>query len=287
MPRYVEECDYDIVTGMAPTRNGFAGGALEGRIAGLAIENSADVLCEVAVSKQYTSRKIEINAFTNLSVRTTKTHVALWRPTLTSDQEGNFQIEFDVPDDNTTWCMQALAFSKTMATCLMQKEILAQRTLMVQPSLPRFLRSGDKTQLMANVQNAADSAVKAVALVELFDPRTDKVLKSKKFVTRESGSEAHDPRKGVRTEGRQNRRASKQMGAGTEDAARQWRWRTTETARPAKFIDGHGGSTFLPDRRTRVGSTRCASTIGRQVTQRIDGLQESDVVLHLRPAQHC
>ena len=124
---------------------------------------------------------VDNSALENLSVRTTKTHVALWRPTLTSDQEGNFQIEFDVPDDNTTWCMQALAFSRTMATCLMQKEILAQRTLMVQPSLPRFLRSGDKTQLMANVQNAADSAVKAVALVELFDPRTDKVLKSKKF----------------------------------------------------------------------------------------------------------
>ncbi|MBP5345022.1 MAG: hypothetical protein J6Y99_02285 [Bacteroidales bacterium] len=121
------------------------------------------------------------SALDNISVRTSKTHVALWRPTLTSDQEGNFQIEFDVPDDNTTWCMQALAFSRTMATCLMQKEILAQRTLMVQPSLPRFLRSGDKTQLKANVQNAADSAVKAVALVELFDPRTDKVLKSKKF----------------------------------------------------------------------------------------------------------
>lgn len=121
------------------------------------------------------------SALDNISVRTTKTHVALWRPTLTSDQEGNFQIEFDVPDDNTTWCMQALAFSRTMATCLMQKEILAQRTLMVQPSLPRFLRSGDKTKLMANVQNAADSAVKAVAMVELFDPRTDKVLKSKKF----------------------------------------------------------------------------------------------------------
>ncbi|MBP5680141.1 MAG: hypothetical protein J6X31_03765, partial [Bacteroidales bacterium] len=133
------------------------------------------------VSKQSASKSTGMNPFGNISVRTTKTHVALWRPTLTSDMEGNFQIEFDVPDDNTTWCMQALAFSKTMATCLMQKEILAQRTLMVQPSLPRFLRSGDKTKLMANVQNAADSAVKAVALVELFDPRTDKVLKSKKF----------------------------------------------------------------------------------------------------------
>ncbi|MBQ7239310.1 MAG: hypothetical protein IJS20_11010, partial [Bacteroidales bacterium] len=184
MLTYGEERLADVVVGMASTRNGFAGGALEGRIAGLAIENSADVLCEVAevpIGKQSASKSTGMNPFGNVSVRTSKTHVALWRPTLTSDQEGNFQIEFDVPDDNTTWCMQALAFSRTMATCLMQKEILAQRTLMVQPSLPRFLRSGDKTKLMANVQNAADSAVKAVALVELFDPRTDKVLKSKKF----------------------------------------------------------------------------------------------------------
>ena len=64
---------------------------------------------------------VDNSALDNISVRTTKTHVALWRPTLTSDMEGNFQIEFDVPDDNTTWCMQALAFSRTMATCLMQK----------------------------------------------------------------------------------------------------------------------------------------------------------------------
>lgn len=120
------------------------------------------------------------NGFDNIELRTDEVKVALWAPQLTTDAEGNISLEWDVPNFNTTWCMQALAYDKSMASSLLTKTILVQRPLMVQPSLPRFLRAGDQTELAANVMNASDEAQTADVLVELFDPRTDKVIKSQR-----------------------------------------------------------------------------------------------------------
>ena len=117
--------------------------------------------------------------FGDIDLRTEQTHVAVWLPTLTADEDGNFQIDFDMPSDNTTWCLQALAYTQTLATDIFRAEVLAQRPVMVQPSLPRFLRSGDKTALFANVQNASDTVQQVSILIELFDPRTDKVIESR------------------------------------------------------------------------------------------------------------
>ena len=117
--------------------------------------------------------------FDGIELRSGEVKVALWAPQLTTDEQGNISLEWDVPNFNTTWCMQALAYDNSMASSLLTKTILVQRALMVQPSLPRFLRAGDKTELAANVMNASDETVEAKVIIELFDPRTDKVLTSK------------------------------------------------------------------------------------------------------------
>ncbi len=119
------------------------------------------------------------SVLSSLPVRSTQTHVALWRPTLTAGDDGTFSLDFDLPDENATWILQALAYTKTLAADVLRREIVAQRPVMVQPSLPRFLRTGDVTTLLANVQNATDSALHVTALVELFDPRTEAILSTR------------------------------------------------------------------------------------------------------------
>ncbi|MCR5394348.1 MAG: hypothetical protein K6E86_03035 [Bacteroidales bacterium] len=170
------------------------GEALQGRIAGLSLKSSKRASRAAEVNTVYDDEEIKVavstadaagnavaqTTFDDIAVRSTQTHVALWRPTLTTDSAGIVQITFDMPSDNATWHLQALAFTRSLATDLWHTEVVAQRPVMVQPSLPRFLRAGDGTTLSANVQNASDSAIQASVLVELFDPRTEQVLDSRR-----------------------------------------------------------------------------------------------------------
>lgn len=111
-------------------------------------------------------------------LRTGDVHVALWEPRLESDAEGNISVTFDVPQQNTTWVVQALAYSNTLTTDRWSAHVLAQRPLMVQPVLPRFLRQGDLAELKAQVLNATDETQTAHVVIELFDPRTLAVMQT-------------------------------------------------------------------------------------------------------------
>ncbi len=106
---------------------------------------------------------------------------ALWQPMLTSDDKGVINLEFEVPNFNTTWNTQALAWNEKTVGNSWMAEVLTQKPLMVRSSMPRFLRQGDKTQLAATVQNATDQAAKCDAVIELFDPRSGDIFATRKF----------------------------------------------------------------------------------------------------------
>lgn len=113
--------------------------------------------------------------------RETDVKVALWRPMLTSDDNGNLVVEFEAPNYSTTWIMQAIAYTPALYTHRIEKRIITRKPLMVKSSLPRFVRQGDKVSFAANVQNATDEPAAADALVEIFDPRSGKVLERNTF----------------------------------------------------------------------------------------------------------
>jgi len=143
-------------------------------------EEVVSIFCqtEASLERQEAQRQLA-QALASVAVRQMQTKVALWQPMLESDEEGNISITVDIPEDNTTWRMQALAFTEHLATDTLSRQLIVQRPVMVQPALPRFLRQGDETELKAMVQNTQPHTVVADVLVELFDPRTDKVLASK------------------------------------------------------------------------------------------------------------
>lgn len=111
-------------------------------------------------------------------MRTGDLHVALWEPRLTSDEDGNVSVTFDVPQQNATWVVQALAYNDMMSSGKWDGEVLVQRPLMVQPVLPRFVRQGDHVVLKAQVMNATDTEQQAQVVFELYDPRTGEVVQS-------------------------------------------------------------------------------------------------------------
>ena len=111
----------------------------------------------------------------NITLRESDIKTALWYPMLTSDVKGNVQLEFDAPQFNTTWLLQAIGLDKDLYTDHITREVITQKPVMVRANAPRFLRHGDQATLMARVQNATDQATKATAVIELFDPRTGSI----------------------------------------------------------------------------------------------------------------
>ncbi len=145
--------------------------ALEGRAAGISVEEEA----------QAPEPKVDEAALEKVEVRESDVKVALWQPMLVSDALGNVSLEFDVPNFNTTWIMQALAYNRDLNTDKLNKQVLTNKPVMVKSSLPRFLRQGDSAQLAASLQNSTDDALDCDAIIELFNPRTDEVIMRRAF----------------------------------------------------------------------------------------------------------
>lgn len=117
----------------------------------------------------------------DIKLREADIKTALWKPMLTSDTGGNLIVEFEAPEFNTTWVMQAIAYTGNMVSSSISREVLTQKPIMVKSSLPRFVRGGDKVALKASVMNATDEATTFSAVVELFNPRTQEVVATKTF----------------------------------------------------------------------------------------------------------
>ena len=117
----------------------------------------------------------------NITLRESDVKTALWLPMLVSDEAGNISVEFEVPNFNTTWNTQAVAWDKQMHGNSWLAEVLTQKPLMVRSSLPRFVRQGDKARLAANVQNATDEPARCDAVIEIFDPRSGEIYATRNF----------------------------------------------------------------------------------------------------------
>jgi hypothetical protein len=101
------------------------------------------------------------------------TETAFFLPDLSTDKDGQVEFSFTLPESLTRWKWMSFAHTKDLATGMMVKEIVAQKQLMVQPNMPRFLREGDRITLSARVSNLTDKAVTGQATLQLIDPETN------------------------------------------------------------------------------------------------------------------
>ncbi len=103
---------------------------------------------------------------------------AFWRPSLVTDADGNVDIVFTVPQANASWSFKAFGWTKALEAAGIDTRAMSSKPIMVQPSLPRFLRQGDKATLLCTVFNATDDEAEVVTTVELFDPMSGSVVKT-------------------------------------------------------------------------------------------------------------
>ena len=111
-----------------------------------------------------------------VQVRENMNETAFFYPALESDNNGNVAIRFTLPESVTTWKFMGLAHDKEMRNGLLVDEAVAQKTVMVQPNMPRFLREGDKSTIVVKLFNTSDKNVSGNARMQILDPETNKVV---------------------------------------------------------------------------------------------------------------
>lgn len=111
-----------------------------------------------------------------VQVRENMNETAFFYPALESDNNGNVAIRFTLPESVTTWKFMGLAHDKEMRNGLLVDEAVAQKTVMVQPNMPRFLREGDKSCIVVKLFNTSDKKVSGNARMQILDAETQKVV---------------------------------------------------------------------------------------------------------------
>ncbi|MGE9977513.1 alpha-2-macroglobulin family protein [Prevotella sp. SGI.167] len=115
-------------------------------------------------------------ALNHVQIRENLNETAFFYPALESDNQGNVAINFTLPESVTTWKFMGLAHDMEMRNGMLVDEAVAQKTVMVQPNMPRFLREGDKSTIVVKLFNTSDKKVSGNARMQILDPETNKVV---------------------------------------------------------------------------------------------------------------
>ena len=132
---------------------------LQGQIAGLDVESPE--LPESAI------RGTKDGAFSEL---------AFFRPILRTDANGEVKISFTLPESLTSWHLLGFAHDKDLFTTQIDETIVAQKELMAELYLPRFLRSGDEASFTASIRNMSERMQQGKAFCIIMDAETERVL---------------------------------------------------------------------------------------------------------------
>lgn len=107
------------------------------------------------------------------SVRENLSELAFFAPTLQAAKDGQVTLSFTLPEALTTWHLMGIAHTRDMMHGFIEGEAVAQKAVMVQPNVPRFVRTGDKTTLSARIFNTSVKPVSGTAHLTLIDPATE------------------------------------------------------------------------------------------------------------------
>lgn len=97
---------------------------------------------------------------------------AFFFPNLYADTAGNYIFSFTIPEALTQWKWLSFAHTKDLAFGSNSATITTQKTLMVQPNAPRFLREGDNLEFVTKIANLSDKELTGQCTLELFDAIT-------------------------------------------------------------------------------------------------------------------
>ena len=114
-------------------------------------QSAVKMTADNGVEEAALSAGAEAGSMTEPQVRTNLNTLAFFAPALRTDADGTVTYRFTVPELLTRWNVKGLAITKDVKIGTLDKTLVTSKPLMVQPNMPRFLRSGDSLALMAKV----------------------------------------------------------------------------------------------------------------------------------------
>jgi hypothetical protein len=108
-----------------------------------------------------------------VQIRTNFNETAFFFPQLYADSSGKYQFSFQFPDAVTQWKWMSFAHTKDLATGYAEQKLQTQKSLMVQPNIPRFLREGDQMELSVKIANLTNKELTGTITLELIDATTN------------------------------------------------------------------------------------------------------------------
>ena len=156
--------------------------ALQGQISGLNIVESSEESGEDAmrlggISAEEEDAETAETDRSDAVVRSDLSELAFFYPQLRTDSRGQTSIEFTLPEGLTSWHLHGLAHTSDMMTAEWQETVTAEKELMAELTLPRFLRNGDDVTLTASIRNASQQRQRGEAVLEVRDAESNAVLK--------------------------------------------------------------------------------------------------------------
>lgn len=112
----------------------------------------------------------------SVQLRENMQETAFFYPALQADKNGEVILKFTLPESLTTWRFMSVAHTTDIHAGTLSGETVAQKDVMLQPNMPRFIRMGDKAQLSARIFNISEQAQNGTALLEMIDPETEEVV---------------------------------------------------------------------------------------------------------------
>lgn len=107
--------------------------------------------------------------------------LAFFMPYLTTDADGVVDINFTVPNFNTTWQLQVLGYDESLQTACKSLETVASKPVMVSTHSPRFVRTGDVVDLTATIFNNTGETVGVKGRIELVNLLTGRLIAARYF----------------------------------------------------------------------------------------------------------
>ena len=119
---------------------------------------------------------VETQVEESASLRGNFAETAFFYPDLHADSAGNVRITFTVPESLTEWKFLGFAHTRDMDFGLQTGKAVTSKPFMVQPNLPRFLRTGDHTSIATSLINLSEGEVSGKVKMQLIDPATEQVV---------------------------------------------------------------------------------------------------------------
>ena len=112
----------------------------------------------------------------SVQMRENLNETAFCYPTLESDKDGIVTMKFTLPECLTTWRFMGVANTVNMMYGSIDGEAVAQKDVMIQPNVPRFIHMGDDAQISARIFNTGEKTASGKSRLQLIDPETNQVV---------------------------------------------------------------------------------------------------------------